>query len=486
MYDENSQNNFQNNFQNNQAQTSGFNTGGYDPQTGLPNFSQTYSSAQGPQFNQVPPQSQATIQPQPSQHAPKKHSTAGKVMMAICMGLLFGIFAGAGFYAVQTVVGEVGVISNTSASATATPSTTAVPTLSNNDKDDIESLLSNGEAQLTILTKEETDLTGVVADAMPFMVSITEYYTYSTTYWGQTYSQDAEGSGSGIIIGETDDEYIIVTNNHVVEDANELKITFIDGTTATAYLKGRDANTDVAVIAVMKEDLDDSTKDTIKVAELGDSDDLVLGQNVIAIGNALGYGQSVTTGIVSALDREITTSDGNSQRYIQTDAAINPGNSGGALLNMAGQVVGINSNKIGGSSVEGMGYAIPITAVKETIEEFMGRDTLVEIDEDDMGFIGIYMQEVTDQISEYYGLPVGIYVSEVIEDTGADEAGIVAGDVVVGINGNTVRTIDGLKNMMKYYAIGDDVEITFMRNEGGEYVEHTVTVTLGEKPEGVR
>ncbi|MBP5554664.1 MAG: trypsin-like peptidase domain-containing protein [Lachnospiraceae bacterium] len=426
---------------------------------------------------QVPPQQE----PQPPQPSPKKHATASKLLMSVCMGLLFGIFAGVGLYTVRLVTpAEVPAQAGAQAVTSGTASTAAPAALP--DMEELQNLLSNGETQVTVLTKEETDLTGVVADVMPSMVSITEHYTISTTYWGQTYTQDGEGSGSGIIIGETDDEYIIVTNNHVVEDANDLEITFIDNTTAPAYLKGLDASTDVAVIAVMKEDLDDETMDTIKVAELGDSDSLVLGQNVIAIGNALGYGQSVTTGIVSALDREITTSDGNTQRYIQTDAAINPGNSGGALLNMAGQVVGINSNKMGGESIEGMGYAIPITAVRETIEEFMGRDTLIEVDEDDMGFIGIYMQEVTEQISKYYGIPVGIYVSEVVEGSGAENAGIIAGDVVVGVNGSNVKSIDSLMKLMKYYAIGDNVDITFMRNEGGEYVEHTVTVTLGEKP----
>ncbi len=442
---------------------------------------------------QTPPQntyqfySQPNPNPNPTpqpfiQPAPKKAGTGIKILLAICMGLLFGIFAGTGFYTVQLAVG--GLQHNTAQSSnnSSTASTLLAPPVN----EDIESLTSSGETQVTILTREETDLTEVVADVMPSMVSITEYYKYSTTYWGQTYSQDAEGSGSGIIIGETDDEYIIVTNNHVVSDADELEITFIDDSIAPAYLKGLDASTDVAVIAVMKSDLDESTIEQIKVAELGDSNSLVLGQNVIAIGNALGYGQSVTTGIVSALDREITTSDGNTQHYIQTDAAINPGNSGGALLNMAGQVIGINSNKIGGSSVEGMGYAIPISAVRETIEEFMGRDTLIEVDEDDVGYIGIYMQEVTQEISDYYNIPVGVYVSEVIEDTGADEAGIVAGDVITGINGNTVKSIEGLKKLMNYYAVGDTVEITYMRQEDGEYVEHTVAVTLGEKPEGVR
>ena len=440
----------------------------------------------GPTFQQ-----DFTPRPNPAPaSAPKKMSSAGKVMMAICMGLLFGLFAGCGFFAVQLVTGGARTAQSISGALTAgdsnTTSTAALAPTTASGKEDIESLLSSGEAQVTILTREETDLTNVVADVMPAMVSITERYTYSTTYWGQTYTQDAEGSGSGIIIGETDDEYIIVTNNHVVADADELEVTFIDDQKATAYLKGMDASTDVAVIAVMKDDLDTSTINKIKVAELGNSDDLVLGQNVIAIGNALGYGQSVTTGIVSALDREITTSDGNTQNYIQTDAAINPGNSGGALLNMAGQVVGINSNKMGGSSVEGMGYAIPITAVKSTIEEFMGRDTLIEVDEDESGYLGIYMQEVTEEISKYYGIPEGIYISDVIDDTGAEAAGLASGDVIVKLNGNTVKSIDGLKKLMKYYAVGDEVEVTFMRNEAGEYTEHTVTVTLGDKPQGVK
>lgn len=411
------------------------------------------------------------------QSVPKKSMSAfGKITLVVCLGLFFGIFAGCGFYTVKLAYANISsafITGSADLSADSDSSQTFITA---------DPMISNGETQVTVLTKEETDLTEVVADVMPSMVSITEYYTVSTTYWGQTYTQNGEGSGSGIIIGETDDEYIIVTNNHVVADADDLEITFIDDAKAPAYLKGLDASTDVAVIAVMKDDLEDGTKDSIKIAELGDSNSLVLGQNVIAIGNALGYGQSVTTGIVSALNREITTSDGNTQCYIQTDAAINPGNSGGALLNMAGQVIGINSNKMGGTSVEGMGYAIPITAVRDTIEEFMGRDTLVEVDEDDIGFIGIYMQEVTEEVSDYYGIPVGIYVSKVVEDTGADDAGIKAGDVIVEVNGGSVRTVDSLQKLMKYYAVGDTVEITYMRNEEGEYTEHTVNVTLGEKP----
>ena len=413
----------------------------------------------------------------------KPHKSAfGKIMMSISMGLLFGLFAGAGFYAVQVVTNTSGhsashgteavinEIQNTSTGNANTSSTISNP------------LMNDSETYFRVLTTEETDITEVVEMTMPSMVSITETHTVSATYWGQTYTQEAEASGSGIIIGETDDEYIIVTNNHVVEDADDMTITFIDGKEATAHLKGLNSTVDIAVISVLKDDLDSDTISQIKVAELGDSDSLVLGQNVIAIGNALGYGQSVTTGIVSALNREVTTSDGNTNTYIQTDAAINPGNSGGALLNTAGQVIGINSNKFGGTSVEGMGYAIPISSVRELIDELMGRDTLVMVDEDDMGYIGIYMQEVTAEISEYYKMPQGVYVSDLARGGGAEAAGIRAGDIIVGIEGNRAVTTDALKRLLRYYAVGDEIDVTFMRNEDGEYVEHTLTVTLGEKP----
>ncbi len=394
------------------------------------------------------------------------------------MGLLFGLFAGLGFSAIHLITAEQ---AKPAASPEPVIEQTVIP----------QPIPAQGTylgidpdvpTELRVLTTEESDITEVVADVMPSMVSITEYYQISATYMGHTYTQDGEASGSGIIIGETDDEYIIVTNNHVVSDADDITVTFIDNTEVSAYLKGLEPSMDIAVISVLKSDLGSSTLDTIKVAELGDSSGLVLGQNVIAIGNALGYGQSVTTGIISALNREVTTSDGNTNIYIQTDAAINPGNSGGALLNMAGQVIGINSNKIGGSAVEGMGYAIPISSVRDIIIELMGRDTLIEVDEDDLGYIGIYMQVVTPEIAAYYGIPQGIYVSEVAEGGGAEAAGLLQGDIIVRIQGLSVTTNESLTRIMKYYAIGDEVEVTFLRNEDGEYTEHTVNVTLGEKP----
>ena len=459
----------------------GSNTG-YSQATGGTAYRQTTYSQNSygqPSYSQAAPQAFYNTASADSKH---HKSTFGKIMMSICMGLLFGLFAGAGFYAVQLVTNGSGhsashgtesvvnEIQNTPTGNTVTSNPIANP------------LMNDSETYLRVLTTEETDITEVVELTMPSMVSITETHMVSATYWGQTYTQEAEASGSGIIIGETDDEYIIVTNNHVVEDADDMTITFINGKEAPAHLKGLDSTVDIAVISVLKEDLDSDTISQIKIAELGDSDSLVLGQNVIAIGNALGYGQSVTTGIVSALNREVTTSDGNTNTYIQTDAAINPGNSGGALLNTAGQVIGINSNKFGGSSVEGMGYAIPISSVRELIDELMGRDTLVMVDEDDMGYIGIYMQEVTAEISEYYKMPQGVYVSDLAKGSGAEAAGIRVGDIIVGIEGNRAVTTDALKRLLRYYAVGDKIEVTFMRNEDGEYVEHTLTVTLGEKP----
>ena len=444
------------------------------------NFSSNYGGNYNSNYNATSASAaSAHTAPKPE----KKKSSAGKVMMAICLGLLFGLFAGAGFYSVSMIAGSVqhtessGTGQNGDQTADGDKSVTfALPS------SDQLSQLSDSD-NITVYTTEQSDITEVVADVMPSMVSITEYYTYQTQdFFGQSYSQDLDASGSGIIIGETDDEFIIVTNNHVIEDAKEIEVTFIDDTVARAYLKGTDPSKDIGVISVLKSDLSSETLVNIKVAELGDSESLVLGQNVIAIGNALGYGQSVTTGIVSALNREITTDDGYTNFFIQTDAAINPGNSGGALLNVAGQVIGINSNKIGETRVEGMGYAIPISSVRDIIEDLMGRDTLIEVDEDDMGYIGIYMQEVTPEIASYYNMPKGIYITGLIENGGAEKAGLEVGDIITGFEGNAVTTNESLKNILKYYAVGDKVEVTFMRNEGRSYVEKQATVTLGKKP----
>ena len=324
---------------------------------------------------------------------------------------------------------------------------------------------------------------------MPAMVSIVNNFTETANVFGQQYTQEEAASGSGIIVGKTDDELLIVSNNHVVESADTLTVTFIDGSEAQAQVKGLDSDMDLAVIAVSLNDLSDDTKNAITVATLGSSDDLKLGEPVIAIGNALGYGQSVTNGIVSALNREITLENGSTGlengstgTFIQTNAAINPGNSGGALLNMNGEVIGINSNKIGGTAVEGMGYAIPITSASPIIADLMERQTRTKVAEDEVGYIGISLQEVTSQISQMYNMPEGIYVVSVEEGSAAANAGIMKGDIITKFDGSSISSYSDLQKMLQYYAAGDSVTITVQRPQNGEYVSVELNLTLGSRP----
>ena len=310
---------------------------------------------------------------------------------------------------------------------------------------------STQSAQLaTNVTYVESDVSNVVEKVMPAMVSIVNNFTETANVFGQQYTQEEAASGSGIIVGKTDDELLIVSNNHVVESADTLTVTFIDGSEAQAQVKGLDSDMDLAVIAVSLNDLSDDTKNAITVATLGSSDDLKLGEPVIAIGNALGYGQSVTNGIVSALNREITLENGSTGTFIQTNAAINPGNSGGALLNMNGEVIGINSNKIGGTAVEGMGYAIPITSASPIIADLMERQTRTKVAEDEVGYIGISLQEVTSQISKMYNMPEGIYVVSVEEGSAAANAGIMKGDIITKFDGSSISSYSDLQ---KRYSI---------------------------------
>ena len=324
------------------------------------------------------------------------------------------------------------------------------------------------------------DVSNVVDKVMPSVVSITNSYTAVTNFWGQQYSEQVEGSGSGIIIGENDSELLIATNNHVIADADELSVQFIDGSTAKANVKGSDADMDIAVIAVSKDELDGSTKDAIAIAELGDSDELKVGEPAIAIGNALGYGQSVTTGVISALDREIEIEEGSySQGFIQTDAAINPGNSGGALLNIYGQVIGINSNKIGGSRVEGMGYAIPISSALPIIDDLKTKKTKAAVSEGERGFLGISGRGVSQELSEIYDFPEGVYIYEVYEGTGAEKAGLRKGDVITKFDGTTINSMEKLQENLSYYEAGETVEITIERlDETGEYHEKNISLEL--------
>ena len=399
-----------------------------------------------------------------------------KAMVSVSLGLFFGLFAGIGFYAVQQGTGMLKTGTDTAvvgevASEAATESSQSTPQLATN------------------VTYVESDVSDVVEKVMPAMVSIVNNFTETANVFGQQYTQEEAASGSGIIVGKTDDELLIVSNNHVVESADTLTVTFIDGSEAQAQVKGLDSDMDLAVIAVSLNDLSDDTKNAITVATLGSSDDLKLGEPVIAIGNALGYGQSVTNGIVSALNREITLENGSTGlengstgTFIQTNAAINPGNSGGALLNMNGEVIGINSNKIGGTAVEGMGYAIPITSASPIIADLMERQTRTKVAEDEVGYIGISLQEVTSQISQMYNMPEGIYVVSVEEGSAAANAGIMKGDIITKFDGSSISSYSDLQKMLQYYAAGDSATITVQRPQNGEYVSIELNLTLGSRP----
>jgi len=338
-----------------------------------------------------------------------------------------------------------------------------------------------------------TGVSDVAAEMMPAVVSITNksvqevmdlfgmygMYGFGRGGNGRTYTYESESCGSGIIIGQSDEELLICTNNHVVEDATELTVGFVDDEVYEAVVKGTDASKDLAVVAVKLDDISDDTMSQIKVAQIGDSDELLVGQQVVAIGNALGYGQSVTTGIVSALNRTIALDNYNTE-LIQTDAAINPGNSGGPLLDMNGHVIGINSAKASANGVEGMGYAIPISSAKTILEDLMNKKTRTEeVSEEDSSFVGISGEGVSDEMSELYGIPKGIYVTDVQADSPADNAGLKTGDVITKFDGSSVTSMAELRGMLAYYAAGEDVDITISRQDDGVYVEDKVTVTLG-------
>lgn len=440
------------------------------------------------------------VKKQEEPHNKKKGSGNGKkIALGICCGLLFGIFAGIGFEAVTTA--------SSLAKNAVTKETTAQPEIqstvpeaadSDSTTDTADASASIAESQSlgtavadgTVLTAT-TDVTEVVKKVMPSVVSVNNKYIETTSFFGQQYNSEGEASGSGIIVGQNDSELLIATNNHVVESAEELTVQFADGSQSQAQIKGTDADKDLAVIAVQLSDISSDTMSSISIATLGDSNALTVGEPVIAIGNALGYGQSVTTGVVSALNRAIasdgsqnvqTGTDTEVNTFIQTDAAINPGNSGGALLNIHGEVIGINSNKIGGSTVEGMGYAIPISDAKPIIENLMTKQTRLKVNEDSKGYLGITGIDVVAEYSEIYGMPQGVYVSSVTEGTGAAQAGLVKGDIITGLNGEEIKSMEELKNELSYYAAGTTVELTIMQGSPTGYQAKTVQVTLGSAP----
>lgn len=325
-------------------------------------------------------------------------------------------------------------------------------------------------------SSSSSNVASVVNEVMPSVVSITSTIQYSNYYGFGT--QESEGAGSGFIVAKTKDNLMIATNNHVVSDATSLTVGFADDTTAKATVVGTDSSADLAVISVKIKDIKDSTASKIKVATLGSSDDLKVGEEVVAIGNALGYGQSVTTGVVSAKNREVSLTDG-TMNLLQTDAAINPGNSGGVLINMDGQVVGINNAKLEDTSVEGMGYAIPITTAKTILTDLMNASS---VSTKDAAFLGVVGRDINESYSSALGIPSGIYVSQVVSGSPAEKAGISAGDVITKFEGNNVSTMSGLKEKLALKKANTKVKITFKRaNQSGTYEEKTVTVTLGKK-----
>ena len=325
-------------------------------------------------------------------------------------------------------------------------------------------------------SSSSSNVASVVNEVMPSVVSITSTIQSSNYYGFGT--QESEGAGSGFIVAKTKDNLMIATNNHVVSDATSLTVGFADDTTAKATVVGTDSSADLAVISVKIKDIKDSTASKIKVATLGSSDDLKVGEEVVAIGNALGYGQSVTTGVVSAKNREVSLTDG-TMNLLQTDAAINPGNSGGVLINMDGQVVGINNAKLEDTSVEGMGYSIPITTAKTILTDLMNANS---VSTKDAAFLGVVGRDINESYSSALGIPSGIYVSQVVSGSPAEKAGISAGDVITKFEGNNVSTMSGLKEKLALKKANTKVKITFKRaNQSGTYEEKTVTVTLGKK-----
>jgi serine protease Do len=387
------------------------------------------------------------------------------------IAIAFGLIAGVTFVGVNYAYYEL----NPDAKPVSAESSTKAVTTNSNGSDEIATT-----SVATTKVIETTDVSNVVSETMPSIVAINSTITQSYNDWfGQSYDQDVQGSGSGIIIGKNDKELLIATNNHVIDGAKVISVQFIDEEVVTAVVKGKDSTADLAVIAVKLSDIKDDTMDKIKIAKLGDSDAVKVGQMAIAIGNALGYGQSTTVGYISATEREVTVED-KTMTLLQTDAAINPGNSGGALLNINGEVIGINSVKYADSSVEGMGFAIPISRANPIINELMNRQVIAEADQ---GYLGITGASVSTEMIDSYDWPKGVYVDSVLDDGPAKKAGIIAKDIITKINDIEVTSMEGLKERVNSFRAGTDVKITVQRLENGSFVEKTFTVNLAKKSE---
>ena len=401
----------------------------------------------------------------------KKPMTMGKKWaVVVSMALVFGLIAGGTMFGVNTVGNLITGAGRSNVQLAQTSTTSSSGTSSSSD---------SGSGTVT----------EVAANAMPSLVTIsTMTVEEMQTFFGGTQQYEVEGAGTGVIVGENDTELLIATNYHVVEGANSLSVGFIDETSVEAEIKGTDVNNDLAVVAVKLSDIPDDTMNQIKIATIGDSDELQLGDQVVAIGNALGYGQSVTSGYVSALDRDLTLEDANgttitSTGLIQTDAAINSGNSGGALLNMRGELVGINeaksSSSSSGASVDNIGFAIPINKAQDSLQEMMNQETRERVDESEASYIGIQGQDVSTQISELYGIPSGVVIAEVVQGSPADEAGLERGDILTALDGRSITSMTQLQDVLQYYAAGETVDLTIQRSGENGYEEQTLSITLG-------
>ena len=421
------------------------------------NYSNTYNNNSN-YYSNIPPEPDKRRRKRKNDDNNKNGSGIGKkIAKLVASAAIFGLVAGTCFVGVSVVKDKF------------YPSTAdKIETTSGTTSSKKETSSGSGS--------NSQNVASVVNEVMPSVVSITSTIQSSNYYGFGT--QESEGAGSGFIIAKTKDSLMIATNNHVVSDATTLTVGFVDDTTAKATVVGTDSSADLAVISVKIKDIKDSTASKIKVATLGSSDDLKVGEEVVAIGNALGYGQSVTTGVVSAKNREVSLTDG-TMNLLQTDAALNPGNSGGVLINMDGQVVGINNAKLEDTSVEGMGYAIPITTAKTILTDLMNAGS---VSTKDAAFLGVVGRDINESYSSALGIPSGIYVSQVVSGSPAEKAGISAGDVIVKFEGNNVSTMSGLKEKLAIKKANTKVKITFKRaNQSGTYEEKTVTVTLGKK-----
>ena len=398
--------------------------------------------------------------PQQNPKAPKpKKGYAKKVALVVGAAVLFGAVGGVTMQGTSYLTGKL---------------------LGKNTKRTVGTTKTVSNANLTTSTSTVTsDVSDIVENTLPSIVSITNMSVQEVqNFFGGISQQESESAGSGIIISQNDSELLVVTNNHVVEGSDTLTVTFNDGNSVEAQIKGTDSARDLAVVAVPLDKISDDTMNAIKVATLGDSDSLKVGEPAIAIGNALGYGQSVTTGIVSATGRTIDGFDG---EYIQTDAAINPGNSGGALLNANGEVIGINSAKINSSAVEGMGFAIPISDASDVIQNLMNKETRSKVSDEERGYLGIKGYDVSEEGAQMYNMPTGVYVKEVMSGGGAEKAGLTKGSIITGFEGSSISSMSSLQEQLQYYKAGEEVTLTVqIPDKNGEYTEKDIKVTLGK------